>query len=82
VDQVTDVISYTSELFEYPADFSLTEYMADSWGVINDGCACKVRLKFAPEVAHRVKNLIYHQSQKIEGELEDGSIVISFGFAT
>jgi proteasome accessory factor B len=47
-------------------------------GVINDGKVCRVRLKFIPEVAHRVKNLIYHPSQKFEGELPDGSVVLSF----
>jgi len=78
VDQITDISPYTSERFEYPADFSLKEHMAQSWGVINDGEICKVRLKFSPEVAHRVKRLIYHPSQAIEEELADGSIIMSF----
>jgi len=78
VDQITDVFPYTSEHFEYPADFSLKDFMANSWGVINDGEVCRVRLSFNQAVAHRVKNLIYHPSQIIEDELSDGSVIISF----
>lgn len=78
VDQITDVFPYSSERFAYPADFSLKEYMARSWGVINDGESCKVRLKFSPEVVHRVTKLVYHPSQVIEKQLEDGSVVMSF----
>jgi len=56
VDQITDIFPYTSERFEYPADFSLREHMAQSWGVtINNDELCQVRLKFRPEVAHRVR---------------------------
>ncbi len=78
VDQITDIFPYTSERFKYPADFSLKEYMAKSWGIINDGEACKVRLKFSPEVANRVQKLVYHPSQLIEEKLADGSLIISF----
>ncbi|NLI12630.1 helix-turn-helix transcriptional regulator [Pelotomaculum propionicicum] len=78
VDQITGIFPYASELFEYPAEFSLQEYMAQSWGVINDGEICKVKLKFRPEVAHRVKRLIYHPSQVIEEETAAGSVIMSF----
>jgi proteasome accessory factor B len=78
VDQITNIFPYTTERFEYPPDFALKEHMAQSWGVINDGAMCKVRLKFCPQVAHRVKRLIFHPSQEIEEELADGSIIMSF----
>lgn len=78
VDQIMDAFPYTSEKFEYPEDFNLKEHMARSWGVINDGEVCKVRLKFRPDVAFRIKNLVYHPSQVLEEELEDGSIIVSF----
>jgi len=78
VDQLENVIPYTNETFDYPADFNLKEHMAQSWGVINDGEACQVKLKFSPRVAFRVKNVIYHPSQVLEEELEDGSIIVSF----
>ncbi len=78
VDQITDIFPYTTERFDYPSDFSLKEHMTRSWGVINDGEIYKVRLKFSPKVAHRVKRLIYHPSQTIEEEPADGSIILSF----
>nr|WP_152948245.1 transcriptional regulator [Desulfofundulus thermobenzoicus] len=78
VDQIKDVFPYTCEHFVYPADFSLPDYMASSWGVINDGKVCRVLLKFNKRVAHRVKNVRYHPSQQIEEELPDGSAVVSF----
>ncbi|MGB9904657.1 MAG: helix-turn-helix transcriptional regulator [Desulfotomaculales bacterium] len=78
VDQIKDIFPYTTERFEYPADFSLPEYMASSWGVINDGNVCRVLLKFNKKVAHRVKNVLYHPTQKIEEELPDGSALVSF----
>jgi len=78
VDQITDVNAYTSEKFEYPSGFNLKEHMAPSWGVINDGEVCRVKLKFSPAVAFRVRNIVYHPSQELEEELADGSIVVSF----
>ncbi|MFZ5651225.1 MAG: helix-turn-helix transcriptional regulator [Bacillota bacterium] len=77
VDQVRSVFPYTNEKFEYPRDFSLKGYMANSWGVINDGEARQVRVKFHKSVAHRVKNIVYHPSQRVE-ELPGGSVVLSF----
>ncbi|WP_066636033.1 helix-turn-helix transcriptional regulator [Desulfolucanica intricata] len=77
-DQIRDVYPYTTEKFQYPTDFDLNTYMANSWGVINDGEVCEVKLKFSPSVAYRVRNLVYHPSQTLEGELEDGSIIVSF----
>ncbi|NPV72453.1 MAG: WYL domain-containing protein [Pelotomaculum sp.] len=78
VDQIKDVFPYTGEHFEYPADFTLTGYMASSWGVINDGKVCRVVIKFDKRIAHRVRNVLYHPSQKIEEELPGGSAVVSF----
>lgn len=77
MDQITDILPYTSERFEMPGEFSLKEHMGQSWGIMNDGEICRVRLKFSPQVAHRVKRLIYH-SQKIEEEPVDGSVIMSF----
>ncbi len=78
VDQITDIFPYTSERFEIPAGFSLKEYMGQSWGIINDGEVCRVRLRFSSRVAHRVKRLIYHPSQRIEDAPLDGSVILSF----
>ena len=78
VDQITDACPYTKEHFEYPAGFSLPNYMSSCWGVINDGETDRVLLKFDKRVAHRAKNVIYHPSQKVEDELPDGSALVSY----
>ncbi len=78
VDQITDVFPYRSECFLYPEDFSLEDYMASSWGVISDGSASRVLIRFDKSVAHRVQRIIYHPSQKIEEILDDGSVKVSF----
>lgn len=77
VDQIRSVFPYTTEKFEYPGDFSLKGHMAGSWGVINDGEAARVRVKFNKSVAHRVRSTIYHPSQQVE-DLPDGSAVLTF----
>ncbi|MDD2421599.1 MAG: WYL domain-containing protein [Heliobacteriaceae bacterium] len=78
VDQIKAIFAYTSEPFAYPRDFSLSGFMGQSWGVINDHQVYRVRLKFSSKVSLRAKKTVYHPSQLIEAELPDGSIVISF----
>ncbi len=78
VDQITEVFPYSLERFDYPQDFSLKDHMSQCWGVINDGKVSKVRLRFSPEVAHRVTRLVYHPSQVIEDQPADGSVIMSF----
>lgn len=78
VDQIEDAHAYTGDKFTYPDDFNLREHMAGSWGVINDGRQCQVRLKFSGRVAYRVRNMVYHPSQVLEEELADGSIIVAF----
>ncbi|NLW08097.1 MAG: WYL domain-containing protein [Clostridia bacterium] len=81
VDQIESIMALTTEKFTYPQDFSLEEYLGKAWGVTNDGQITKVKLKFSPEVAHRVKNMIYHPSQQIETITADGSVIICFEVA-
>ena len=78
VDQIISLSVRDSEVFKYPADFSLDEYFGCSWGVFNNDRLETVRLKFSPQVARRVKNLHYHSSQKIVEECPDGSVVLEF----
>lgn len=78
IDQISHVLAYTNERFKYPEDFSIQEYMAPSWGVINDGKCCQVLVKFSRPVAHLVQNMRYHSSQEIVEELEDGSLVVAY----
>ncbi|MFZ5595995.1 MAG: helix-turn-helix transcriptional regulator [Bacillota bacterium] len=77
VDQIRSIFPLSGDRFQYPDDFSLKRYMASSWGVINDGEVRAVRVRFDGRVAHRVKNIIYHPSQKVE-EQPDGSVILNF----
>lgn len=76
VDQIQNVFPLTMSKFQYPKNFDLNEYMANSWGVINDNQVYDVKLKFHPSMSFRVKNYIYHPSQILQ-ELPDGSVMIS-----
>ncbi|GAB6181203.1 WYL domain-containing transcriptional regulator [Desulfotomaculum defluvii] len=76
VDQIQNIFPLSMCKFQYPKDFDLNEYMANSWGVINDNQIYDVKLKFHPSMSFRVKNYIYHSSQILD-ELPDGSVLIS-----
>jgi predicted DNA-binding transcriptional regulator YafY len=66
-------IQNTGKTFEYPPDFSLKDYMAKSWNVMN-GEDTKVVVKFSPKVAPLIKEIIWHSTQQIEDK-PDGSIL-------
>ncbi len=78
VDQIENALLRSDERFVYPDDFSVREYMGSAWGVMNDGEPRRVVLRFKPSVAYRLHRIIYHPSQTIEREAEDGSIIVSF----
>lgn len=78
VDQIENAVTRSDEHFEYPADFLVQDYLADTWGVMKDGEARRVVLRFAPSVAYRLRRILYHPSQCIEEESADGSVVVSF----
>lgn len=78
VDQIEYATSLSKEIFKYPADFNLKEYMSHNWGVMGDGDVSVVKLKVIGALAHRFRNMIYHHSQNIEEVLDDGSIIVSY----
>lgn len=81
IDQIEGVVPVGEKRFSYPKGFSITEYCCDSWGVYRDNEAVKVIIRFSAEVAYRVRKNLYHISQKIEEELSDGSIIVSYNLA-
>ncbi len=63
----------TNEQFEIPASFDPQQLLASAWGVIwRDEVDIEVTLRFAPQVVRRVKESIWHHSQRLE-DLPDGS---------
>jgi predicted DNA-binding transcriptional regulator YafY len=61
--------------FDPPLGFSVGAMLADSWGIwSSDGTApAEVTLVFAEEVARRVKDTLWHPSQRTE-DLPDGRV--------
>lgn len=68
---------YEAELTEQsyciPADFDIQRMLASAWTVIwRDQADIAVLLRFAPSVVRRVKESVWHHTQRIE-DLPDGS---------
>lgn len=67
----------TGEPFTIPADFDPQQLLVSAWGVIwRDAGAIEVTLRFAPEVVRRVKESVWHFSQRLE-DLPDGSCLFT-----
>ncbi|MBZ0309976.1 MAG: WYL domain-containing protein, partial [Anaerolineae bacterium] len=66
--------SLTTERFEKSARVIPDEFLAHAWGVWYGDELKKVELLFAPSVARRVQETIWHPSQKTE-LMEDGSLL-------
>ena len=78
VDQIQQLNSRESDKFHYPKDFSLQAHIGASWGVFCNDPVQRVRLRFSPEVASRVKKLRYHPTQEIVEETAEGSVIMQF----
>lgn len=78
VDQIRDIHMYVHSKFVYPDNFSLKEHMGQAWGVIRDDHVCCVKIRFKAPVVHMPRTITYHSSQKIEEELPDGSVIVTF----
>lgn len=68
-----------SENFRVPSDFSVEEYMRDSFGVIH-GEKVKVVVRFDKEIAGYIKEKRWHSSQMLK-QHKDGSITATFTIA-
>lgn len=61
--------------FDVPADLNLDGLLSSAWGIIwGEGRA--VKLRFAPDVAWRVRESRWHPSQSIE-DLDDGGCILT-----
>ena len=65
----------TEETFEIPEDFDGTELLASAWGVMFGDEVTEVVLRFSPDVTRRVKESVWHPSQKRE-ECDDGGCIL------
>ncbi len=69
-------VTLERERFEIPAEFRPEAQFGSAFGIV-DEAAMPVEVRFAPEIAHAVRDRLWHPSQKITA-LPDGSIVLSF----
>ncbi len=70
-------LDYTGKTFSHPSDFSLEEYMGNTWQTMRGGKDAKeavVVVKFDAKGAPLVKEVKWHPTQHIE-DLSDGSIL-------
>ena len=68
-----------TESFGIPSDFSVEDYMRDSFGVIH-GKKVQVVVRFDKEVAGYIKEKKWHSSQNIK-QHKDGGITATFTIA-
>lgn len=67
----------TEEQFVVPDRFDVRELLASAWGVMwRDEGEIQVTLRFSPEIVRRVKESVWHHSQRIE-DLPDGACLFS-----
>ncbi|MGQ9494607.1 MAG: helix-turn-helix transcriptional regulator [Anaerolineae bacterium] len=66
----------TEETFEQPVDFDGPSLLASSWGVMFGHPSVEVRLRFSPQVTRRVKESVWHPTQRIE-DCADGGCIFS-----
>ncbi|TMD25074.1 MAG: transcriptional regulator [Chloroflexi bacterium] len=55
-----------SDTYQIPASFDINEYLAGAWGIFHSGEPVEVRLRFYPPAAARVKESIWHPSQRLD----------------
>lgn len=65
----------TEETFEIPEDFDGAELLGSAWGVMFGDEVEEVVLRFSPEVTRRVKESVWHPSQKLE-KGDDGGCIL------
>jgi predicted DNA-binding transcriptional regulator YafY len=66
----------TAEAYSIPAEFEIGSYLARAWGIFHSGEPVEVRLRFLPSAAGRVRESIWHPSQRLE-DLPDGGVEMS-----
>jgi len=68
----------TADRYEIPEDFDPDRWLAHSWGIWSSDttATAKVQLRFDASVAHRVREAVWHRSQKLV-ELPDGRVELT-----
>lgn len=72
----------TSDRYEIPGEFDPDRWLAHSWGIWSSDTTdvAEVRLRFDASVAHRVRESVWHRSQRLR-ELKDGRVELTVSVA-
>jgi len=54
-----------AETYAIPPDFDINRYLSGAWGIFHSGDPVEVRMRFFPPAAARVKESIWHPSQRL-----------------
>jgi proteasome accessory factor B len=69
-------VAVTKERFDIPEEFRPQEQFNSAFGIVDD-IPLPVVVRFAPSIAHTLRERVWHPSQRLTEE-KDGSIVLSF----
>lgn len=69
-------VEVSRERFEMPEEFRPAEKFASAFGIVEEAPR-RIVVRFAPVIAHTLRERIWHPSQSLREE-EDGSVVLSF----
>jgi hypothetical protein len=65
------------ERFEVPEDYSAAELTGAAFGLIDDGATQQVELQFDQEIAHLIRERVWHPDQELEKSADD-SLILRF----
>jgi len=65
----------TDDYFDKPLNFSIEDFLKDSFNIIRGGETYHVVLKFSPYQARWIRERQWHRSQKLT-ELDDGGLML------
>jgi predicted DNA-binding transcriptional regulator YafY len=75
IDRI-EAMQVTDQVYTIPADFDANKFFGSAWGVVVEGKAKTVRLKFDRRVARIIQETVWHPSQVLSRQ-KDGSLVIT-----
>lgn len=67
-------VEVTRQHFQLPPDFEPEQHFRNSFGLVND-VPLRVRVRFAPQVAHVVRERVWRPGQRVEDDGRGGVIV-------
>jgi len=74
VERIED-IQILDDTYAIPPDFDVIDYLGSSWGIVVDGEAETIKLRFSPQIARIIAETVWHPSQVLEPQ-SDGALIM------